>query len=125
MISRTFDFVANWLFAMSKKIGVSYNEMNIIVYFIFIPITWLFMIDILIPTYGFLSVTYGLIWNIYLLKLKNPSRSADRLFNKSVDFLNYFNRFGSNYVASSVIICVILPIIIYAVLITSLVIEFS
>jgi hypothetical protein len=33
-----------------------------------------------------------------------------------VRFLNYFNRFGSNYVAIAVWICVAVPLLIYALL---------
>ncbi|ERM80993.1 hypothetical protein P872_11950 [Rhodonellum psychrophilum GCM71 = DSM 17998] len=41
---------------------------------------------------------------------------SDWLFAKSVSFLNYFNRYGSNYFASSVWICVSLPILVYGLL---------
>lgn len=38
---------------------------------------------------------------------------SDWAFMRSVDFLNFFNRWGGNYVLNSVIICVIVPMLIY------------
>ena len=39
----------------------------------------------------------------------------------SVDFLNYFNRWGGNYILNSVVICVAIPILIYIALAVMLV----
>ena len=38
---------------------------------------------------------------------------CDWAFKDSVDFLNWFNRWGGNYVLNSVIICVVIPILVY------------
>lgn len=47
---------------------------------------------------------------------KHFSKWCDEVFDASVDFLNYFNRWGGNYELNSVIICVAIPIIIYLML---------
>lgn len=39
---------------------------------------------------------------------------CDWAFMRSVDFLNYFNHWGGNYVLNSVIICVVIPVLVYA-----------
>ena len=47
---------------------------------------------------------------------KDPMKFRDRcdwVFIKSVDFLLWFKKIGWNYVVSSVIICVIIPIFFY------------
>ena len=71
----------------------------------------------------FVPVKKGKKWGVALndtLELIVPliyDRIEVWLFDKSVLFLNYFDKYGSNYVASSVWICVSLPIAIYAILI--------
>ena len=46
---------------------------------------------------------------------------SDLVFMRSVDFLNFFNRWGGNYVLNSVIVCVLVPLLIYGGLIFLLV----
>ncbi len=59
------------------------------------------------------GVVYFLLWSA----IKNFRSFSDHLFDLSVKFLNLFNKYGSNYVASSVWICVAVPLVIYGVLI--------
>jgi hypothetical protein len=53
----------------------------------------------------------------FLFYCKDFGVFADELFEKSVQFLQAFPVLGSNYILSSVVICVVVPFIIYAVLI--------
>ena len=46
---------------------------------------------------------------------------CDWAFDKSVDFLLWFKKIGWNYVVSSVIICVVVPALIYVELIWAVV----
>lgn len=120
MIQKIFDITATLLHQIGKVFNLTYNEINIIVYYLIIPLSWAIMIDILIGipiTTALLTV--GWIY-IFIVKRNCFRQWCDWAFDKSVDFLNYFNKFKGNYVLNSVVICVLIPILIYALLITLL-----
>lgn len=113
MIQLIFRNVAQLLLWIASKVGLTYNEINILVYYLLIPLSWTLLID-----YKFLkpytTIPLLFIWCIILIKEYNSFRLwCDDLFRDSVNFLNWFNRFGGNYILNSVIICVILPIAVY------------
>ena len=111
-----FKIVENSLSFIGHKTGLTYNEINIIVYYFGIPFSWLCLLDIIFNFHYFKIA--AVIFNLgFIVGCKNFKTYSDWLFDKSVAFLKYFNKFGSNYVASSVWICVSLPISIYAILI--------
>lgn len=112
-----FAVVAGMEHVIAKLTGATYNEVNIIVYYLLIPLSWAVMIDY-ITKMPFLSIMYVIAWVVFLWK--DPMKFRDRcnwVFIKSVDFLLWFKKIGWNYVVSSVIICVIIPILIYMELI--------
>lgn len=117
MINSIFNIVAQSLLRIGKKTGLTYNEVNILVYYLLIPLTWTVMFDCWLG----LPITTAMltcVWIGIFIATRHKFRLwCDRVFNASVDFLNWFNRWGSNYVLSSVIICVVIPIAIYAFLI--------
>ena len=112
-----FGIVAASLRLMAKALHMTYNEINIIVYYLIIPLSWCIMLDYIIG----LPITtpiWLLLW-IYIIwsKRKFFKEWCDAAFKLSVDFLLKFKRIGWNYWKASVIICVVIPIIIYAALI--------
>ena len=112
-----FAVVAGVEHIIAKLTGATYNEVNIIVYYLLIPLSWAAMVDYTtkIP---FLSILYIIAWILFLWK--DPMKFRDRCdwaFMKSVDFLLWFKKIGWNYVVSSVIICVVIPILIFVELI--------
>ena len=111
-----FQIVRDFLIYISRFTGLTYNEINIIVYFFLIPFSWFILIDII---YGFhyFKLTFTVICLGFYFTCRDFESFSNRLFDKSVSFLNYFNNYGSNYVASSVWICVFLPIMIYGLLV--------
>lgn len=112
-----FAVVAGLEHVIAKLTGATYNEVNIIIYYLLIPLSWAAIIDY-ITKMPFLSIMYVIAWVIFLWK--DPMKFRDRcnwVFIKSVDFLLWFKKIGWNYVVSSVIICVIIPILIYMELI--------
>lgn len=111
-----FKIVANSLSFIAKKTGFSYNEINIIVYFFAIPFSWLCLLDVLF-NFHVLKISFIIFCIGFTVGCNSFKSFSDNLIKKSVAFLNYFNKFGSNYVTSSVWICVTLPIVIYAFLI--------
>ena len=112
-----FAVVAGAEHIIAKLTGATYNEVNIIIYYLLIPLSWVAMIDY-ITKMPFLSIMYIIAWIIFLRK--DPMKFRDRCdwaFMRSVDFLLWFKKIGWNYVVSSVIICVVIPILIYVELI--------
>ena len=112
-----FGIVAASLRLMAKALHMTYNEINIIVYYLIIPLSWCIMLDYIIG----LPITtpiWILLW-IYIIwsKRKFFKEWCDAAFKLSVDFLLKFQRIGWNYWKASVIICVVIPLIIYAALI--------
>ena len=112
-----FGIVAAGLNLIAKALHMTYNEINIIVYYLIIPLSWCIMLDFIIG----LPITtpiWILLWTyIIWSKRKFFKEWCDAVFKLSVDFLLKFQRIGWNYWKASVIICVVVPLIIYAVLI--------
>lgn len=122
-----FAVVASGLMRMARKMHLTYNAINVLIYYWLVPATWTFMIDwkvdchLTTPMFGvffpILTVVLCAAWvGIILATCKFFGKWCDYVFEASVDFLNYFNRWGGNYVLNSVIICVAIPIIIYLLL---------
>ena len=112
-----FAIVAGIEHVIAKVTGLTYNEVNIIIYYLLIPLSWAVMIDF-ITMLPLLSPMYIVGWIVVLWK--DPMRFRDRCdwaFGKSVDFLLWFKKIGWNYIVSSVIICVVVPALVYAELI--------
>jgi hypothetical protein len=116
MIKIIFKIVASCLSLIGRKTGLTYNEVNIIVYYFIIPFSWMCLLDVIFQ-FHFFKLAFAIFTLGFIFGCRNFKTYSDWLFDKSVSFLNYFNKFGSNYVATSVWICVSLPIIIYAILI--------
>ena len=116
-----FAVVAGAEHIIAKLTGATYNEVNIIVYYLLIPLSWAAMVDYTTKM-PFLSIMYIIAWILFLWK--DPMKFRERCdwaFMKSVDFLLWFKKIGWNYVVSSVIICVAIPILIYVELIHGIV----
>ena len=91
-----FAVVAGAEHIIAKLTGATYNEVNIIVYYLLIPLSWAVMIDY-ITKMPFLSIIYVIAWVIFLWK--DPMIFQDRcdwVFVKSVDFLLWFKRIKAN-----------------------------
>ena len=123
LITSIFRKVADVLIYGASAMGITYNEINILVYYLLIPLTWTVMFDFClgtpITTYALLFIWIGFkigTWGRF-------SEWSDWVFMRSVDFLNYFNRWGGNYVLNSVIICVLVPILVYLGLILLLILK--
>lgn len=116
LIKIVFAIVAYTLLFISHLTGRTYKEVNIIAYYFFIPLSWLALLDIFFK-FHYLKIMFVFFSIGFCVGRKNFREFAHELFKKSVDFLNYFNRFGSNYIASSVFICVVIPIAMYTLLI--------
>jgi len=115
MNSIIFKIVSYTLYYVARRTRLTYNEINVIVYYFIIPFSWLVMLDIIFK-FHYLKITFLVYCFGFFVGCRNFKTYSDWLFYKSVSFLNYFNRFGSNYVKSSVFICVSIPILFYLLL---------
>ena len=118
-VSKLFWWVAKSLQSIARILHLSYNEINIIVYYLLIPLSWCIMLDCLIgmPITTLLLVA---VWAVIFLKVESFSEWCDKGFKLSQRFICLFGE----YVKYSVIICVFIPVLIYAVLITLLIVHF-
>ena len=110
-----FKIVAEGLALIGEKTGLTYNEINIIVYYFLVPFSWLALLDVTFHFHNF-KLAFAIFTLGFIVGCRNFRTYSDWLFDRSVCFLNYFNKFGGNYISSSVWICVAVPIAIYALL---------
>ena len=116
MIQKSFDLTVKLLLHLAKITKLTYNEINIIVYYFIVPFSYFFLLDIIFE-FHYLKISFVIFTIGFFTGCRDFKNYSDKLFKRSADFLRYFNRFGSNYEASSVIICLSLPLIVYIVLI--------
>ena len=109
-----FNLVVWILLKISSATGLTYNEINIIVYFFIIPMIYIFMIDKMLKRH-ILKISF-LVISILVLLIFDFHQFSDILFYASRNFLLSFGLIGLNYVVASVIICVVIPTIIFLVL---------
>ncbi|MBM3186775.1 MAG: hypothetical protein FJZ67_10795 [Bacteroidetes bacterium] len=109
---RIFYNVVKDLKAFARLFKVTYNEINIIVFYFFIPFTWMILVDYILD-FHYLKIAFGVFCTAFYMLCRDFRSFSDRLYRKSVDFLNFFNRFGSSYIISSVWICIFIPVLIY------------
>ena len=102
----------NWVAFMT---GFTYNEINIIAYYIILPFVYAALIDRILRKH-ILKIIYVVAWAGALCLIKDFGAFSNSLFNASVDFLLMFSHVGLNYVSASVVICVILPGIVFLAL---------
>lgn len=121
MIRKIFEVVADSLSYIGSITGLTYNEINILVYYLLIPLSWAVMFDVWLGKPIATSITTVVWITIFIVTRNSFSQWCDKVFQDSVDFLNWFNCLGGNYILNSVIICVLLPLIVYGVLIWLLV----
>jgi hypothetical protein len=119
MIDATFQAVAKGLYYAGTLINLSYNEMNILVYFVIIPLIWAYIIDKMFR-FHYAKLSLMLVIFFCWVTINNLSAFCDDLFYACVIFLNLFRPIGINYVAASVLFCVVLPIVFHMFLWRSL-----
>ena len=109
MIHTTFEFVATILRDWAEIFGVTYKEMNIIVYIIAIPMVWAYMIDkafnfhyLKAAHLVFLLLAFGIAGTF--------ENNCNGLFLLCQLLLCAFYPIGIDYTTASVIFCVVVPI---------------
>ena len=119
MIQQTFTAVSNALRNMAAFLGVSYNEANIITYFVIIPFIWAYMIDRAYK-FHYVKLGYASLCLSILVVVDDYSNFCDLFFWVCAMFLSLFYPIGIDYVMASVIFCVIVPVIVHMLLMNKL-----
>jgi hypothetical protein len=116
-MKRIFFLVAQALLRLARATNLTYNEINIIVYYLLIPLSWAILCDCIIRL-PITTILLLLAWGFILWKKRTHFKEwCDDVSVRSQDFLLLFRKIGWNYEVSSVIICVIVPILVFAILI--------
>lgn len=110
-MDKIFQGVYEFLKWVSKISGLTYHEVNIIVYYIIIPGIFIYLIGRIIKNRTLILV-YGVLVLLTFTVVSDFALFSTKIFESSVDFLNLFDRIGLNYTQASVVICVIIPILI-------------
>lgn len=104
------------LIRIANKTKLTYNEVNVLVWYLLIPLSWCIMTDFIIRLSLF-TFTFILYWILLLIKHQNDFQEwCNWVFQKSVDFLLWFHKIGWNYERASVVVCCLVPILIYIIL---------
>lgn len=120
LTERIFDRVVKILMGYARAFKISYYAFNILLYYFIVPFSWFILLDMILDFHYF-KIGFMLFCLGFFFYCKDFEAFSLNLYRRSVVFLNYFNRFGGNYVASSVYICVLIPLLIYGGLIYLLV----
>ncbi len=111
-----FRWVYELLMWLSGVCHTTYNTVNVVVYYLLVPLSWTIMVDCIIKS-PCLTPVLLVVWIVLILiHWRGFQRWCDVVFRKSVAFLLSFQRIGWNYTVSSVIICVVIPLLIYLTL---------
>ena len=110
-----FQIVYSLLKWIADATGFTYNEVNIIAYYIVLPFVYVILADRILKRH-LLKITYVTGVALCLLLIDDFTRFSDWLFQKSVHFLLSLQFLGWNYVVSSVLICVVFPAIVFFVM---------
>lgn len=110
-LHQIFMIVMGILYGLAFIFSVSYKAINIYCYFVLFPLS--FAIFLKTP-WKFLFLPVSLLFFL----IPNFEHLSIQLFDRSVDFLNWSAEiFQSNYIAMSVYICVLVPLLLYLPLI--------
>ena len=113
-----FALVTIILTGIARLMKLTYNTINILVYYLLIPLSWAYIGDKIIDwNIPWLTIGWTSVWLAIFITCKRSFQIwCDEAFQKSVEFLLWFKRLKWNYYVASVYICVWLPIIIYGLL---------
>lgn len=114
-MNTAFQIVYSLLKWLAEITGFTYNEVNIIAYYIVLPLAYVVLADRILKMHV-LKILYVFCIAVNLIIIKDFTVFSDWLFQKSVDFLLSFEFAGWNYIVSSVLICVVFPAIVFAVM---------
>ncbi|MDA0765620.1 MAG: hypothetical protein O3A87_01725 [Verrucomicrobia bacterium] len=114
-MNTTFQIVYSLLKWIAEVTGFTYNEVNIIGYYIILPFVYVLLADRILQKHV-LKILHVIGVTVCLFLIADFTRFSDWLFQESVDFLLSFQFLGWNYIVSSVLICVVFPAVVFIVM---------
>lgn len=113
-----FQIVFYWLQGLAWVTALSYREINIIMFYIIVPISWVFLYELPKRKFKYtIALFMGLLICVIVISFTTGFEPFSKwFFVKSQDFLNAFPFVPDpdlNYVISSVVICIFIPLFIY------------
>ena len=108
-----FAFTVKVLLAIGRTFRLSYNAVNIIVWYMLLPLAWAGILDYKLHQILFAPLWLLLCIGVIVIQRKKFNQFCDTLFRLSQLFILSFG----NYYLWSVIICLIVPLLITIVLI--------
>lgn len=108
-----FALTVKVLLAIGRTFRLSYNAVNIIVWYMLLPLAWAGILDYKLHQILFAPLWLLLCIGVIVVQRKKFSQFCDTLFRLSQLFILSFG----NYYLWSVIICLIVPLLITIVLI--------
>lgn len=112
MIDKVFDATVNVLLFLGRTFRLTYNAVNIIVWYMLLPLVWAAILDYKLHQILFAPAWLLLCIAVIILQRKQFNRFCDTLFKLSQVFILSFG----NYYLWSVIICLLLPVFITTIL---------
>lgn len=114
-MNTVFWLVADGLDGIAGLTGLTYNEVNILVFYFAIPLVYLALID---RGWGrhLLKVAWCVGWLLLCLVVPDFAAFCDAWFDLSANFLQSFQFLGVNYIVASVVICVVVPLLAFVAL---------
>ena len=113
MINSIFKATVRVLESIANYTKSTYRQVNVVIWFFIIPITWLMLIN------NTAAIVYASFCIGIYMGCKSFKTYSNNLFYKSVTFLLYFTRYGMSYEFSSIIFCLVIPALIYIILLTT------
>lgn len=111
-----FYLVAALLYKIAGITGLTYEEINIICYYIIAPLIFIALTDKLFG-FHYIKIGFVVVLIACLTFIPDLHVFSKWLFVASQNFLLAFSRIGWNYNQASVIICVLLPLLLLLVLV--------
>jgi hypothetical protein len=108
LINFSFFLVVKILLRLAELTKLSYNQINIILYFFAIPFAYLSILDYILHIHYLKLAAFFTILGFFIV-CRDFRAYSDWLFSQSVKFLKYFKRFGLSYESASIWICIVLP----------------
>lgn len=115
-MKRIFDLTVAALLKIAEPFNLTYNEINIIVWYYLIPLFWAVLLDLKLRFPLVTPIVAAVLCVTTFIHRKDFSGFCDTAFQKSVDFLLLFRHIRMNYVAASVVVCIVVPLIITVIL---------
>jgi len=114
LFHQLFLVVMAGLYGLAHLFDTTYEIINIIVYFVIIPASWVYLVSRKTSKWINLISAAAIVWFISL----PIEETCNYTFQKSVDFVNWTAEvFGSNYIDMCVYLCIAFPVLVYLILI--------